>query len=157
MFEYPFPPPPLPTRRICHPVLQIPSLFQTKKCHFQYLFSSLTFAYSMFNGNIICSLFEVWIFRAMLWFNFILGLNFIFLLFLGMVMYGNEFKTMEIKFKPRIKLNQSSYTHHPIIMPFIILCKITTASCCGKAKLLNNHCISVLILPNLVHLRFSLL
>ena len=31
----------------------------------------------------------------MLWFNFILGLNFIFLLFLGMVMYDNEFETME--------------------------------------------------------------
>ena len=33
----------------------------------------------------------------MLWFNFILGLNFIFLLFLGMVMYDNEFETMENK------------------------------------------------------------
>ena len=28
------------------------------------------------------------------WFKFILGLNFIFLLFLGMVMYDNDFKRM---------------------------------------------------------------
>ena len=33
----------------------------------------------------------------MLWFKFILGLNFIFLLLLSMVMYDNEFETMEIK------------------------------------------------------------
>ena len=33
----------------------------------------------------------------MIWFKFILGLNFIFLLFLGMVMYDNEFETMENK------------------------------------------------------------
>ena len=32
-----------------------------------------------------------------LWFNFILGLNFVFLLFLGIVMYDNEFETMENK------------------------------------------------------------
>ena len=33
----------------------------------------------------------------MFWFKFILGLNFIFLLFLGVVMYDNEFETMENK------------------------------------------------------------
>ena len=33
----------------------------------------------------------------MLWFNFNLGLNFIFLLFLGMVMYDNDFEAMENK------------------------------------------------------------
>ena len=33
----------------------------------------------------------------MLWFNFILGLIFYFLLFLGMVMYDNEYKTNENK------------------------------------------------------------
>ena len=33
----------------------------------------------------------------MLWFNFILGSNFIFLCFGDMVMYANEFKTKEIK------------------------------------------------------------
>ena len=32
-----------------------------------------------------------------LWFNFILGLNFIFFWFLGMVMYDNEFETKENK------------------------------------------------------------
>lgn len=31
----------------------------------------------------------------MLWFKFIVGINFIFLLFLGMVMYDNTFETME--------------------------------------------------------------
>ena len=31
----------------------------------------------------------------LLWFEFILGLNFIFLLFLGIVMYDNEFETVE--------------------------------------------------------------
>ena len=36
-------------------------------------------------------------FLYMLWFNFILGLNFIFLCFLGMVMYDNEFETKENK------------------------------------------------------------
>ena len=39
--------------------------------------------------------------------KFILGLNFIFLLFLGMAMKDNEFETMQIKFKPRIKLNHN--------------------------------------------------
>ena len=33
----------------------------------------------------------------MLWFKFIRGFNFIFLLFLGMVMYDNEFERMEHK------------------------------------------------------------
>ena len=33
----------------------------------------------------------------MLWFKFILGLHFIILLFLGMVMYDDEFETMENK------------------------------------------------------------
>ena len=33
----------------------------------------------------------------MLWFKFILDLNFIFLLFLIMVLYDNGFETMEIK------------------------------------------------------------
>ena len=42
-------------------------------------------------NKIICN--SVWM--DMLWFNFILGLNFISLLFLGMVM--NEFETKENK------------------------------------------------------------
>ena len=33
----------------------------------------------------------------MLWFNFILGSNFIFFLFLGIVMFDNEFETKEDK------------------------------------------------------------
>ena len=39
----------------------------------------------------------------MLWFNFILGLNF-FLLFLGMVMYDNEFETKEYKIQTKDKI-----------------------------------------------------
>ena len=35
--------------------------------------------------------------RSVLWFKFILGLNFIFLLLLGMVMDDNQFETMENK------------------------------------------------------------
>ena len=44
-----------------------------------------------------------------LWFNFILGLNFNFPLFLGMIVYDNECKKKEIKFKRRIKLNHNTY------------------------------------------------
>ena len=35
--------------------------------------------------------------------------KFYFLLFMGMVMYGDEFETKENKFKPRIKLNHNIY------------------------------------------------
>ena len=35
--------------------------------------------------------------------------KFSFLLFMGMVMYGDEFETKENKFKPRIKLNHNIY------------------------------------------------
>ena len=35
--------------------------------------------------------------------------KFYFLLFLGMVMYDNDFETKEIKFKPRINLNHDIY------------------------------------------------
>ena len=44
----------------------------------------------------------------MLWFNFILGSNFVFFCFWGIVMY--EFETKENKFEPRIKLNLTTYT-----------------------------------------------
>ena len=43
----------------------------------------------------------------MLWFNFILGSNFVFFCFWGIVMY--EFETKENKFEPRIKLNYNIY------------------------------------------------
>ena len=48
--------------------------------------------------------------NTMLWFNFILVLNSIFLCFWGMVMYDNEFETKEKKFKQGIKLNHNKYT-----------------------------------------------
>ena len=46
---------------------------------------------------------------CVLWFNFILGSNFILFCFcfLGIVMYDNEFETKELKFEPRIKLNHN--------------------------------------------------
>ena len=53
----------------------------------------------------------------LLWFNFILGLNF--LLCLGMVMYDNDMimslKQKKRKFKPRIKLNHNIYTDRDVL------------------------------------------
>ena len=45
----------------------------------------------------------------MLWFNFIIGLNFISLCFKLIVIYYHTPKQREIKFKPRIKLNHNMY------------------------------------------------
>ena len=45
----------------------------------------------------------------MLWFNFILGLNFISLCFKLIIIYYHTPKQREIKFKPRIKLNHNIY------------------------------------------------
>ena len=40
----------------------------------------------------------------MLWFNFILGLNFISFLFWGVVIYDNEFETKEIEIQTKDKI-----------------------------------------------------
>ena len=45
----------------------------------------------------------------MLWFNFILGLNFIFLCFKLIILHYHTLKQRKIKFKPRIKLNHNIY------------------------------------------------
>ena len=45
----------------------------------------------------------------MLWFNFILGLNFIFLCFKLIIIHYHSQKQRQIKFKPRIKLNHNIY------------------------------------------------
>ena len=45
----------------------------------------------------------------MLWFNFILGLNFISLCFKLITIHCHTQKQREIKFKPRIKLNDNIY------------------------------------------------
>ena len=45
----------------------------------------------------------------MLWFNFVLGLNFIFLYFKLIIIYYNTQKQRKIKFKPRTKLNHNMY------------------------------------------------
>ena len=45
----------------------------------------------------------------MLWFNFILGLNFIFLCFRLISIHNHTPKQREIKFEPRIKLNHKRY------------------------------------------------
>ena len=46
--------------------------------------------------------------KYMLWFNFILGLNYSFFCFVGLVMYDNELKTNK-KIKPRIKVDHNMY------------------------------------------------
>ena len=45
----------------------------------------------------------------MLWFNFILGLNFIFLCFRLIIIHYHNLKQREMKFKPRTKLNLNIY------------------------------------------------
>ena len=45
----------------------------------------------------------------MLWFNFILGLNFTFLCFKLITMHYLTQKQRKIKFKPRMKLNHNIY------------------------------------------------
>ena len=50
---------------------------------------------------------------AMLWFNFILGLNFIFFCFKLNIIHYHTQKQKKRKFKPRIKLNLNSYIHSP--------------------------------------------
>ena len=47
--------------------------------------------------------------RHMLWFNFILGLNFIFLCFKFIIIHYHTQKQRKTKFKPRIKLNYNIY------------------------------------------------
>ena len=46
----------------------------------------------------------------MLWFNFILGLNFIFLCFKLIIIHYHTLKQKKIKLTPRIKLNHNIYT-----------------------------------------------
>ena len=45
---------------------------------------------------------------TLLWFNFILGLNFIFLCFKLVIIHYHTQKQKKIKFKPRIKLNHNN-------------------------------------------------
>ena len=45
----------------------------------------------------------------MLWFNFILGLNFILFCFKLIIIHYHTQKQRKIKFKPRIKLNHNIY------------------------------------------------
>ena len=49
---------------------------------------------------------------VMLWFNFFLGLNFIFLCFRIIIIHYHNLKQREMKFKPRIKLNHNIYNTH---------------------------------------------
>ena len=55
--------------------------------------------------------------KDMLWFNFILGLNFIFLCFKLIIIHYHTPKQRKIKFKPRIKLNHNRYKGSVIIDP----------------------------------------
>ena len=52
-----------------------------------------------------CELLNVY----MLWFNFILGLNFIFFCFKLIIIHYHTPKQRKIKFKPKIKLNHNMY------------------------------------------------
>ena len=54
---------------------------------------------------------EVAIYRYILWFNFILGLNFIFFCFWVWKCMIMIYKQKKIKIKPRIKLNHNTHTH----------------------------------------------
>ena len=47
--------------------------------------------------------------KSMLWFNFILGSNFIFLCFKLIIIHYHTKKQRKIKFEPRIKLNHNIY------------------------------------------------
>ena len=53
--------------------------------------------------------------------------KFYFLLFLGMVMYDNEFETKEIKCKPRIKLNcEKRHVGNPVSSKIVLIVVIIT-------------------------------
>ena len=51
----------------------------------------------------------------MLWFNFILGSNFIFLCFKLIIIHYNTQKHKKRKFEPRIKLNHNIYIQYMIV------------------------------------------
>ena len=51
----------------------------------------------------------------MLWFNFIPGLNFILPLFLGMVIYDNEFETKENKIWTKAKIEDLNHNIYIIL------------------------------------------
>ena len=49
----------------------------------------------------------------MLWFNFILGLNFLFCCFKIIIIHYHTQKQKIVKFKARIKLNHNTINSHP--------------------------------------------
>ena len=55
----------------------------------------------------------------MLWFNFILGLNFIFFCLKLILIHYQTQKQKKIKFKPRIKLNHNIYMRNKFSNKFI--------------------------------------
>ena len=59
---------------------------------------------------------------CMLWFNFILGSNFIFLI----IIHYHTQKQKKIKFEPRIKLNHSIYTNRKTNQQAhsVLICKV---------------------------------
>ena len=67
----------------------------------------------------------------MLWFNFILGLNFIFLCFKLIIIHSHILKQREIKFKPRTKLNHNIYVrcNHCYSQVLIHMCHVAMPSC----------------------------
>ena len=64
----------------------------------------------------------------MLWFNFILGLNFIFLCFKLIIIHYRTQKQRKMKFKPRTKLNHNIYIEklNNVTLIFLICNRIQT-------------------------------
>ena len=61
-------------------------------------------------GNVVYILLLeiIWKITYMLWFNFVLGLNIIFLCFELVIIHYHTQKQRKIKFEPRIKLNHNN-------------------------------------------------
>ena len=68
----------------------------------------------------------------MLWFNFILGLNFIFHCFKLIIIHYHTQKQWKIKFKPRTKLNHNICTYYFYYLQFKCLPKMRMERSCGK-------------------------
>ena len=78
-------------------------------------------------ANLGCFLFIIIISLSdlyMLWFNFILGLNFIFFCFKLIIIHYHTQKQKKIKFKPRIKLNHKKYIYVKKLQSFFFHLKM---------------------------------
>ena len=76
-------------------------------------------------NSLVCHLHRIY----MLWFNFILGSNFIFFLFLGIVMFDYEFETKEDKIWTKDKIEPPQNIHTKTS-----LAPKQASVCCGVQK-----------------------